>query len=235
MNKKKIYTLIEFSLLFICLVTGCISQNSTKELPDQSEETKIVTFASFPQPVLGIVIDSDGKILYVEPGSASERAGLVSGDILISLDGFSVTLERDKVRELIRSNTEEMKMEIQYQRGENVILTQITPSQKIQNSDDQTPKLTPTPVLPPEDYLELITLTALQLEGLAFSKNVALVYLDLFQVSSTFQTFIGSSFSSSKPIMDGLLLGNTISLVQMVSNLHPAIMVLNIHAFRAHV
>jgi len=153
MNKKKIYTLIEFSLLFICLVTGCISQNSTKELPDQSEETKIVTFASFPQPVLGIVIDSDGKILYVEPGSASERAGLVSGDILISLDGFSVTLERDKVRELIRSNTEEMKMEIQYQRGENVIPTQITPSQKIQNSDDQTPKLTPTPVLPPEDYL----------------------------------------------------------------------------------
>jgi predicted metalloprotease with PDZ domain len=153
MNKKKIYSLIEISLLFICLVTGCISQNSTKELPDQSEETKIVTFASFPQPVLGIVIDSDGKILYVEPGSASERAGLVSGDILISLDGFSVTLERDKVRELIRSNTEEMKMEIQYQRGENVILTQITPSQKIQNSDDQTPKLTPTPVLPPEDYL----------------------------------------------------------------------------------
>ena len=153
MNKKKIYTLIEFSLLFICLVTGCISQNSTKELPDQSEETKIVTFASFPQPVLGIVIDSDGKILYVEPGSASERAGLVSGDILISIDGFSVTSERDKVRELIRSNTEEMMMEILYQRGENVILTQITPSQKIQNSDDQTPKLTPTPVFPPEDYL----------------------------------------------------------------------------------
>jgi len=153
MNKKKIYSLIEISLLFIYLVTGCISQNSTKELPDQSEETKIVTFASFPQPVLGIVIDSDGKILYVEPGSASERAGLVSGDILISLDGFSVTSERDKVRELIRSNTEEMKMEIQYQRGENVIVTQITPSQKIQQPDDQTPRLTPTPVLPPEDYL----------------------------------------------------------------------------------
>jgi predicted metalloprotease with PDZ domain len=153
MNKKKIYTLIEISLLFICLVTGCISQNSTKELPDQSEETKIVAYALFPQPVLGIVIDNDGKILYVEPGSASERAGLVSGDILISIDGFSVTSERDKVRELIRSNTEEMKMEIQYQRGENVIVTQITPSQKIQLSDDQTPKLTPTPVLPPEDYL----------------------------------------------------------------------------------
>ena len=153
MNKKKIYTLIEFSLLFICLVTGCISQNSTKELPDQSEETKIVAYALFPQPVLGIVIDNDGKILYVEPGSASERAGLVSGDILISIDGVSVTSERDKVREVIRSNTEEMKMEIQYQRGENVIVTQITPSQKIQNSDDQTPKLTPTPVFPPEDYL----------------------------------------------------------------------------------
>jgi predicted metalloprotease with PDZ domain len=153
MNKKKIYTLIEISLLFICLVTGCISQNSTKELPDQSEETKIVAYALFPQPVLGIVIDNDGKILYVEPGSASERAGLESGDILISIDGFSVTSERDKVRELIRSNTEEMKMEIQYQRGENVIVTQITPSQKIQNSDDQTPKLTPTPVFPPEDYL----------------------------------------------------------------------------------
>lgn len=153
MNKKKIYSLIEISLLFICLVTGCISQNSTKELPDQSEETKIVTFASFPQPVLGIVIDSDGKILYVEPGSASERAGLVSGDILISIDGVSVTSERDKVREVIRSNTEEMKMEIQYQRGENVIVALITPSQKIQHPDDQTPKRTPTPVFPPEDYL----------------------------------------------------------------------------------
>jgi S1-C subfamily serine protease len=77
----------------------------------------------------------------------------VSGDILISIDGISVNLERDKVRELIRSNAEEMKMEIQYQRGENVIVTQITPSQQIQKPDDQAPKLTPTPVLPPEDYL----------------------------------------------------------------------------------
>ena len=153
MNKKKIYSLIEISLLFIYLVTGCISQNSTKELPDQSEETKIVAYALYPEPVLGIVIDSDGKILHVEPGSAAERAGLVSSDILISIDSISVNSERDKVRDLIRSNTEEMKMEIQYQRGENVIVTQITPSQKIQQSDDQAPRLTPTPVLPPEDYL----------------------------------------------------------------------------------
>ncbi|MEL7626525.1 MAG: PDZ domain-containing protein [Anaerolineaceae bacterium] len=153
LNKKKIYTLIETSLLIIFLVTGCVSQNSTKNIPDQSEETKIVAYALYPEPVLGIVIDSDGKILHVEPGSAAERAGLVSGDILISIDSISVNSERDKVRDLIRSNTEEMKMEIQYQRGENVIVTQITPSQKIQQSDDQAPKLTPTPVLPPEDYL----------------------------------------------------------------------------------
>ena len=153
MNKKKIYTLIEMSLLFIILVTGCVSQNSTKNIPDQSEETKIVAYALYPEPVLGIVIDSDGKILHVEPGSAAERAGLVSSDILISIDSISVNSERDKVRDLIRSNTEEMKMEIQYQRGENVIVTQITPSQKIQQSDDQAPRLTPTPVLPPEDYL----------------------------------------------------------------------------------
>ncbi|GEM_PF-2376999 len=153
MNKKKIYTLIETSLLIIFLVTGCVSQNSTKNIPDQSEETKIVAYALYPEPVLGIVIDSDGKILHVEPGSAAERAGLVSSDILISIDSISVNSERDKVRDLIRSNTEEMKMEIQYQRGENVIVTQITPSQKIQQSDDQAPRLTPTPVLPPEDYL----------------------------------------------------------------------------------
>ena len=153
MNKKKIYTLIETSLLIIFLVTGGVSQNSTKNIPDQSEETKIVAYALYPEPVLGIVIDSDGKILHVEPGSAAERAGLVSSDILISIDSISVNSERDKVRDLIRSNTEEMKMEIQYQRGENVIVTQITPSQKIQQSDDQAPRLTPTPVLPPEDYL----------------------------------------------------------------------------------
>lgn len=153
MNKKKIYTLIETSLLIIFLVTGCVSQNSTKNIPDQSEETKIVAYALYPEPVLGIVIDSDGKILHVEPGSAAERAGLVSGDILISIDSISVNSERDKVRDLIRSNTEEMKMEIQYQRGENVIVALITPSQKIQHPDDQTPKRTPTPVFPPEDYL----------------------------------------------------------------------------------
>ena len=98
MNKKKIYTLIETSLLIIFLVTGCVSQNSTKNIPDQSEETKIVAYALYPEPVLGIVIDSDGKILHVEPGSAAERAGLVSGDILISIDSISVNSERDKVR-----------------------------------------------------------------------------------------------------------------------------------------
>jgi len=42
MNRKKIYTLIEMSLLFIILVTGCVSQNVTNDNQDSSEETRIV-------------------------------------------------------------------------------------------------------------------------------------------------------------------------------------------------
>ena len=100
MNKKKIYTLIETSLLIIFLVTGCVSQNSTKNIPDQSEETKIVAYALYPEPVLGIVIDSDGKLSQnIIPqvaitdtfvvSSASAMLGLTSaqvGDVAVRTD-----------------------------------------------------------------------------------------------------------------------------------------------------
>ncbi len=153
MINKITHTLVNISFIIFVFLTGCATKNSIMEKPNQSEETKIVTYGLFLQPVLGIVIDSDGKILHVEPGSAAEIAGLMYGDLLISIDGSSIISEREKVRELIRSNTEDREMEIQYQRGEKVFMAQITPSQQMPQSTDQVPKLTPTPVLPPEDYL----------------------------------------------------------------------------------
>ncbi|HAF47924.1 MAG TPA: hypothetical protein DCL08_01630 [Anaerolineaceae bacterium] len=73
-----------------------------------------------PAPVLGVVIDSNGKILHVKSGSAAESFGLLVGDTLISIDGVSIISERDKVRELIRANTEKTETELRYQRNDKV-------------------------------------------------------------------------------------------------------------------
>jgi hypothetical protein len=35
----------------------------------------MASFPTYPSQALGVVIDQDGKVLYVEPGSAAEQAG----------------------------------------------------------------------------------------------------------------------------------------------------------------
>ena len=153
MIKKFSFLLTSIVLAILIILTGCQRQDAETETSNQSEETKVISYVLMPAPVLGVVIDSNGKILHVESGSAAESFGLLVGDTLISIDGVSIISERDKVRELIRANTEKTEMELRYQRNDNIVVIQISPSQQPQFSIDQEIKVTPTPVLPPEEYL----------------------------------------------------------------------------------
>ncbi len=153
MIKKFFFLLTSIVLVILIILPGCQRQDAEIETSNQSEETKVISDFLMPAPVLGVVIDSNGKILHVESGSAAESFGLLVGDALISIDGVSIISERDKVRELIRANTEKTEMVLRYQRDDNIVVIQISPSQQPQFSIDQEIKATPTPVLPPDEYL----------------------------------------------------------------------------------
>jgi len=153
MIKKFSFLLTSIVLVILIILTGCQRQDAETETSNQNDETKVIPYGLTPAPVLGVVIDSNGKILHIESGSAAESFGLLVGDTLISIDGVSIISERDKVRELIRANTEKTEMELRYQRNDNIVVIQISPSQQPQFSIDQEIEATPTPVSPPDEYL----------------------------------------------------------------------------------
>ena len=52
--------------------------------------TTIHTYTLNLPPVLGVVTDENLQIIYVEPGSAAEKAGLQTGDVLKEVEGIAI-------------------------------------------------------------------------------------------------------------------------------------------------
>lgn len=101
-----------------------------------------------PTPVLGIVIDKDMRIVHVEAKGAAERAGIQKGDIVEVLDGTLATTQRELVRQIIQEARAGQQHTIRVKRAGKSVDMLIVPAPPVPNS-----QATPTPVLPPYDYL----------------------------------------------------------------------------------
>lgn len=65
--------------------------------------TTIHTYTLNLPPVLGVVTDENLQIIYVEPGSAAEKAGLQTGDVLKEVEGIAIRENPGKAKEIIGS------------------------------------------------------------------------------------------------------------------------------------
>lgn len=109
----------------------------------------MASFPSYPSQALGVVIDQDGKVLYVEPGSAAEQAGISRDDVLQEVNNLPVNSEREQVRTTIRESKKDQILSVKLKRNGNGVILNVKPSPLA----PQPSKVTPTPVSAPLDYL----------------------------------------------------------------------------------
>ena len=145
---------IAVMLIFVASCEGGLQQtirnsNSNPTQNQAESETPFASFASYPAPVLGVVIDEVGKVIYVEPGSAAKEAGITRDDILETVNGVSVNLERENVRRMVRETSSDRFLKVKLNRKGSEIGISVKPTPPIPRTD----KATPTPVSPPFDYL----------------------------------------------------------------------------------
>ena len=134
-----------FALAACALVTQA-QTDLTRNLA--KSETPIAVFASHPAPVLGVLIDEDGKVVYVEPGSAAEEAGITRGDLLETIAGIAVD-KREDVRVIVRGASSDQFLKVKIKRNGSEIELSI----RSRPPTPRTGKATPTPVSSLFDYL----------------------------------------------------------------------------------
>jgi S1-C subfamily serine protease len=130
-------------MIAFAFLTGCQSvQSSATSIP-------VVSMASYPSAVLGVVIDQAGKVLYVESGSAAERAGIARDDVLQKVNNFSVKSAREQVRSAIQAaEGKQIVIELLKPDGNVTVM-----NAKLSASAPRTGSATATPLPANEDYL----------------------------------------------------------------------------------
>jgi hypothetical protein len=133
-----------FCMISFAFLTGCqsISTSTPTSIP-------VVSMASYPSAVLGVVIDQAGKVLYVEPGSAAERAGIARDDVLQKVNNFSVKSAREQVRSAIQAAKGEQIVIVLLKPNGNVTVMNLNLSASAPQAGNAT--ATPLPAL--DDYL----------------------------------------------------------------------------------
>ena len=143
MKRSLLFFSLLIGILSFMLITSCQGSSSS------STSTPVASFASYPSSVLGIVIDPAGKVLYVEPGSAAEQAGIIRDDLLQKVNNLPVNSARQQVRTAIQTARPGQALIVMLQRNGNEFVLNIKPAPLASRSDIATA----TPVPTPDDYL----------------------------------------------------------------------------------
>ena len=142
MKRSVLFFTLLISMISLVLITSC------QDLSSSSTSTPVASFASYPLPVLGVVIDQFGKVLYVEPGSSAEQAGIARDDVLQEVNNLPVNSEREQVRTTIRESKKDQILSVKLKRNGNEVLLNVKPSAPAPRPG----KATATPVSAPLDY-----------------------------------------------------------------------------------
>lgn len=132
---------------------------SFADLPADGQQTG--TFMSMAAPQLGVVIDERVVVLAVEIGSAAETSGIQRGDRLESINDLSLLDSREKVKELIGNfKLDDPPLSLKLERAGKEMTIKVNPfpvappTELVRKAQlNNSPLPTPTPVLPPKDYL----------------------------------------------------------------------------------
>ena len=144
MKRSVLFLTCLIGTIFFVLITGCASATPSPTI------AQVVTFAaSYPAQVLGVVIDPEGKVLYVEPGSAAEKGGISIGDVVQKVNNLAVTSERQQIRTEIQETKKGQSVIVALQRNGSFVVLGVKPSPPTSRAG----MATATPVAPPNDYL----------------------------------------------------------------------------------
>ena len=130
-------------LLSFVLLAGCQGPSSPPT------GTPVASFASYPSIALGVVIDPAGKVIYVEPGSAAELAGIAPGDILQKINNLSVISQRKQVHAAIWAASGNQILIVLLKSNGNVSVMNV----KLLATAPHSGIATSTPLPSPDDYL----------------------------------------------------------------------------------
>jgi predicted metalloprotease with PDZ domain len=128
-------------LFFVVLiVSGCGSAAVSEPGPSSAA------------PVFGLVLDANKRVLQVEPGSASEKAGVQIGDVIEAINGISLVRNPDEARDAVMEARNVKKaIMVKLKRNDQEQTLQVTPASPVLPQTGPIPP-TVTPVLSPNDY-----------------------------------------------------------------------------------
>lgn len=163
-RKQRIFRSLQFALRrsawanvlsYLVILALCSCALPQVSSTNNSEAQQVVSFASMPGRVLGIVVDKDLIVLEVEPQSAAEIAGIQKGDRLESIENMPFAEARESIKYLIADYTDEDKpLQIKIRRDEKEMIVDVKPLPppvQVEIVDGKPdPKI--TPVWPPNDY-----------------------------------------------------------------------------------
>src|SRR5262245_58819593 len=117
--KCAITALLRIGLLLVLTLTGCGRLDTkhaelspdTHVYPAPIAETVVI---DYPAPSLGVLVDHDMKVLYVEPGSLAEQAHIQPGDILElnAKQSFRAAHVGESVRLRLRRDDTELQVDV---------------------------------------------------------------------------------------------------------------------------
>gem|GEM_PF-6592063 len=154
-HRKPIGMATLISLMSLLLLTFCGQQTEVQDTQTQNTSQAgsnaltpgVTMFAVEPAPVLGVVVDQNMQIIFIEPESAAERAGFKIGDTLVRVNSIRVDKPRN-ARETFYAQNFSKKIRITILRNGEEKNIEILPEARI----IQTGAPTPTPVPPDMTY-----------------------------------------------------------------------------------
>lgn len=108
---------------------------------DTSVSRVITTTGVGPAPVLGIVIDSNMKVVFVEKGGAADKSGIKIGDTLIRINSKRVKQPK-AAREVFYKNSAQKSKLVILRDGKEMTI-EIRPAKPVARAGQATP--TPAP------------------------------------------------------------------------------------------
>lgn len=110
-------------------------------------QTREETHTFYAAPVLGVVVDKDMRVLDVEAHGAAARAGLQRGDVIETIEGIPLAVDKARVKQAIVQAKLTQKLTMKIKRGGLDAVLTVLPAPPVFE-----PGPTPTPVPPDEDY-----------------------------------------------------------------------------------
>lgn len=127
-------------------LTFCTANQHTPS-PTATSEAGVTTVIDYAAPELGIVVDSQLKIIQIESKSAAEQGGLQKGDVLEMVNDIQIIHPSNAFR-AFHARKPSQKTTLVILRGGKEITLEILPTSRSGSPG----ALTPTPVPPDMTY-----------------------------------------------------------------------------------